>query len=69
MGKWLAVFGPAYTVWLHPCLRRRRQFINGDKRVPTEYQKLLERVHELDDLNKAASLMAWDREVNMPRGV
>lgn len=36
--------------------------------MPTEYQNLLERVRELDDLNRAASLMAWDREVNMPRG-
>ena len=34
----------------------------------SEYLQLLERVHELDDLNKAAALMSWDREVNMPRG-
>ena len=36
--------------------------------MPTGYEKLLERVHELDDLNKANALMSWDREVNMPRG-
>ena len=33
----------------------------------THYQQLLSRVHELDDLNKAAGLLSWDREVNMPR--
>ena len=31
------------------------------------YEALLERVHELDDLNKANALLSWDREVNMPR--
>ncbi len=31
------------------------------------YQSLLVKVHELDDLNKAAALLSWDREVNMPR--
>ncbi len=31
------------------------------------YHSLLEKVHELDDLNKAAALLSWDREVNMPR--
>lgn len=35
--------------------------------MPTNYEKLIERVNELDDLNKAAALMSWDREVNMPR--
>ncbi len=34
----------------------------------SSYESLLEKVHELDDLNKAAALMSWDREVNMPRG-
>jgi carboxypeptidase Taq len=32
----------------------------------TEYAKLVERVHELNDLNKASALLSWDREVNMP---
>ena len=32
-----------------------------------QYEALLERVHELDDLNKANALLSWDREVNMPR--
>ncbi len=35
--------------------------------MPTNYDKLIERVNELDDLNKAAALLSWDREVNMPR--
>lgn len=34
----------------------------------TAYQTLLANVKEIDDLNKAAGLMAWDREVNMPPG-
>lgn len=36
--------------------------------MPSSYDNLIEKVHELDDLNKAASLLSWDREVNMPRG-
>ena len=36
--------------------------------MSTEYQKLLEHVHELNDLGKAAALLYWDREVYMPRG-
>lgn len=36
--------------------------------MPTAYERLLEKINELDDLNKAGSLLAWDREVNMPRG-
>lgn len=36
--------------------------------MPTEYQKLLEHVHELNDLGKAAALLYWDREVYMPHG-
>lgn len=36
--------------------------------MPTAYEQLLAKVQELDDLNKAGSLLAWDREVNMPRG-
>jgi Zn-dependent M32 family carboxypeptidase len=35
--------------------------------MPTEYEKLVQRVHEINDLNKASALMMWDREVNMPR--
>lgn len=31
------------------------------------YQSLLTKVNEIDDLNKAAALLSWDREVNMPR--
>ena len=33
----------------------------------TAYQSLLNKVNEIDDLNKAAALLSWDREVNMPR--
>ncbi len=36
--------------------------------MPADYDKLLISIHELDDLNKAAALLSWDREVNMPRG-
>ena len=36
--------------------------------MPTEYQKLLDQVHELNDLGKAAALLYWDREVYMPQG-
>jgi carboxypeptidase Taq len=32
------------------------------------YEQLLQRVQEIDDLNKAGSLLAWDREVVMPKG-
>lgn len=34
--------------------------------MPAEYHKLLERVHEINDIGKAAAVMYWDREVNMP---
>lgn len=34
----------------------------------THYEELLTKVHEIDDLNKANSLLAWDRETNMPKG-
>ena len=36
--------------------------------MPTNYENLIKRVNEIDDLNKAAALLSWDREVNMPRG-
>ena len=36
--------------------------------VPTQYQKLLNHVHELNDLGKAAALLYWDRETYMPHG-
>lgn len=32
----------------------------------TNYEKLISKVNELDDLNKALSVLSWDREVNMP---
>ncbi len=32
----------------------------------TNYEKLLAKVNELDDLSKALSVLSWDREVNMP---
>jgi carboxypeptidase Taq len=32
----------------------------------SHYESLLNRVREIDDLNKALGLMAWDRETNMP---
>lgn len=33
----------------------------------TKYDELLDKVHELDDLSKALSVLNWDREVNMPK--
>lgn len=36
--------------------------------MTTKYQKLIEYVHELNDLGKAASLLYWDRETYMPHG-
>jgi carboxypeptidase Taq len=33
----------------------------------TNYERLLEKVHEIDDLNKVLALLGWDREVNMPK--
>ena len=33
----------------------------------SSYEILLEKVKEIDDLNKALSLMSWDRETNMPK--
>lgn len=32
----------------------------------SHYQTLLQKVYELTDIQKAAGLLAWDREVNMP---
>lgn len=34
----------------------------------TKYQRLLERVYEIQDLRKAVRVLTWDREVNMPTG-
>jgi len=34
--------------------------------MTTNYEKLIEKVNELDDLSKALSVLNWDREVNMP---
>ncbi|HEX6383153.1 MAG TPA: carboxypeptidase M32 [Anaerolineae bacterium] len=33
----------------------------------SHYQALLEKAHEIHDLDKALALMSWDRETNMPR--
>lgn len=32
----------------------------------SSYQALIEKVNEIDDINKALGLLSWDREVNMP---
>jgi len=32
------------------------------------WSALLARIHEIDDLEKAAAVLAWDRDVNMPKG-
>lgn len=34
--------------------------------MPTKYEALLEKIYEINDLNKALSVLSWDREVNMP---
>lgn len=34
--------------------------------MPTKYETLLEKIYEINDLNKALSVLSWDREVNMP---
>ncbi|MCI0397936.1 MAG: carboxypeptidase M32 [Chloroflexi bacterium] len=36
--------------------------------MATKYQALLEKVHEIYDLRKAARVLTWDRETVMPRG-
>lgn len=35
--------------------------------MPVQFETLLKRVHEIHDLDRAAQLLAWDREVIMPR--
>jgi hypothetical protein len=35
--------------------------------MTTQFEALLEKVHEIHDLEKAAQLLSWDREVIMPR--
>jgi carboxypeptidase Taq len=35
--------------------------------MTTQFEALLEKVHEIHDLEKAAGLLSWDREVIMPR--
>ncbi|MEJ2747684.1 MAG: carboxypeptidase M32 [Anaerolineae bacterium] len=34
--------------------------------MTTKYKILLKKVYEIHDLNKAAAILSWDREVNMP---
>jgi carboxypeptidase Taq len=34
--------------------------------MTTQYHKLLEKVYEINDLNKATAVLGWDKEVNMP---
>ncbi|NCF64414.1 MAG: carboxypeptidase M32 [Chloroflexi bacterium] len=34
--------------------------------MTTNFESLLAKVHEIDDLNKALALLSWDREANMP---
>jgi carboxypeptidase Taq len=35
--------------------------------MANQYETLLEKVHEIHDLEKALQLLAWDRQVNMPK--
>ena len=34
--------------------------------MTTNYQKLLEKVNEVHDLEKALMVLSWDKETNMP---
>ena len=36
--------------------------------MASNYETLLEKVYEINDLDKTLSLLSWDREVNMPPG-
>ncbi|MBK8984727.1 MAG: carboxypeptidase M32 [Chloroflexi bacterium] len=36
--------------------------------MTTNYEALLEKVHEINDLGKALAVLSWDKEVNMPPG-
>ena len=36
--------------------------------MTTDYDALLEKVYEINDLNKALAVLSWDKEVNMPSG-
>lgn len=36
--------------------------------MTTHYEAFLEKVYEINDLSRAAGLMGWDRETNMPPG-
>ena len=36
--------------------------------MATKHESLLKKVYEIHDLNKALSLLSWDKEVNMPPG-
>jgi carboxypeptidase Taq len=36
--------------------------------MATKHESLLKKVYEINDLNKALSLLSWDKEVNMPPG-
>lgn len=35
--------------------------------MSSNYEKLLEKVHEINDIDKATALLSWDRETNMPK--
>lgn len=35
--------------------------------MPSNYETLLNKVHELHDMEKAMMLLSWDRQVNMPK--
>ena len=35
--------------------------------MSTNYERLLEKVYEIHDLEKANSVLSWDRETNMPQ--
>lgn len=40
----------------------------ADAEVPESFERLLELVHQANDLGKTMAVLSWDREVNMPPG-
>src|SRR5687768_3546494 len=46
---------------------RNTQYLLRSTMTP-HFQTLLEKVYEIHDLDKAAGVLAWDRQVNMPDG-
>ena len=35
--------------------------------MSSKFQELLEKVHEIHDIEKAMGVLSWDKETNMPK--